>query len=109
MSAPPLDPIRRSNSCWSATKLEPDVPGSFGVTTDETRGIGSSADIDDVLAKILAKFHALADKCDAVIIEGTDYGGASAAFEFDINARIATNLGAPRCSSSEVTATVPTR
>ena len=76
-------------------KLSQTYQESFGVTTDETRSIGSSADIDDVLAKILAKFHALADKCDAVIIEGTDYGGASAAFEFDINARIATNLGAP--------------
>ena len=36
----------------------------------------------------------LADRCDYVLIEGTDYLGASKAFEFALNAEIASNLGA---------------
>ena len=68
---------------------------SFGLTTDKTRGAGSPAEVDALMAQVMAKFHQLADRCDVVLVEGTDYVGASAAFEFDLNARLATNLGAP--------------
>lgn len=68
---------------------------SFGVTTDQTRSAGTPAEVDSLMAQGLAKFHTLADTCDVILVEGTDYGGASAAFEFDLNARMATNLGAP--------------
>ncbi|MDQ1245658.1 MAG: phosphate acetyltransferase [Actinomycetota bacterium] len=68
---------------------------SFGLTTDKTRGAGSPAEVDALMAQVMAKFHQLADRCDVVLVEGTDYAGASAAFEFDLNARLATNLGAP--------------
>ena len=36
----------------------------------------------------------LAARCDYVLVEGTDYQGASKAFEFALNAEIASNLGA---------------
>ncbi len=68
---------------------------SFGVTTDETRSAGTPAEVDALVARVMAKFHSLAAKCDVILVEGTDFTGASAAFEFDLNARLATNLGAP--------------
>lgn len=68
---------------------------SWGVTTDQTRSAGSPAEVDALTARVMAKFHDLAGRCDVVLVEGTDYAGASAAFEFDLNARLAANLGAP--------------
>lgn len=76
-------------------KLTQTYEESFGITTDMTRSVGSGADTEALISSILAKFEILAARCDAVLIEGTDFTGASAAFEFDLNARVATNLGAP--------------
>lgn len=50
---------------------------------------------DQLLDGIIRKFKALADRCDFVLVEGTDFAGESASFEFDINASIARNLGCP--------------
>ncbi len=66
---------------------------SYGVTTDDTRGLGESVD-PALVHSILAKFEALASDCDVVVVEGTDYTGASAAFEFALNSEIAAHLGA---------------
>lgn len=66
---------------------------SFAVTTDETRGMGEHVS-DELVHRILASFETLAKDCDLIIVEGTDYKGASSAFEFALNAEIAANLGA---------------
>ncbi|MCB0176841.1 MAG: phosphate acetyltransferase [Anaerolineae bacterium] len=50
---------------------------------------------DDVLDKIIQKYKALEDRCDFVLCIGSDFVGESSAFEFDMNALIAKNLGAP--------------
>ena len=76
-------------------RLAQSYEASYGVTTDETRSVGSGEGMDALMATIMAKFHALAANCDYVLIEGTDYAGASAAFEFELNSRVAANLGAP--------------
>jgi phosphate acetyltransferase len=68
---------------------------SYGITTEATRGVGSLHDADTLISEIMAKFDALAADCDVVLVEGTDYTGASAAFEFELNVTMALNLGAP--------------
>ncbi len=68
---------------------------SFGITTDRTRGIGTLRDADTLISEIMGKFYALAAECDVVLVEGTDYTGASAAFEFELNVTMALNLAAP--------------
>lgn len=74
-------------------RLEQSYEDSYGVTTDDTRGLGET--VDPVLVhRILAKFERLAEQCDVITVEGTDYTGASAAFEFALNADVATHLGA---------------
>ncbi len=73
--------------------LRQDYDDSFGVTTDETRGMGESVD-PTLIHRILAAFERLARDCDVVVVEGTDYTGASAAFEFALNSEIAAHLGA---------------
>ncbi|MEI2643829.1 MAG: phosphate acetyltransferase [Candidatus Nanopelagicales bacterium] len=68
---------------------------SFGITTDATRGVGTLHDADSLISEIMTKFDTLAAQCDVVLVEGTDYTGASAAFEFELNVTMALNLAAP--------------
>jgi len=63
---------------------------SIGVTYDEVH-----ADPDAALATIVARFHEIQRRNDSVVIVGTDYTDVSGPAEFEYNARIAANLGAP--------------
>ncbi len=74
-------------------RLQQEYSESFGATTDQTRGMGESVPAW-LVHQILARYEALADRCDLVVIEGTDYTGASAAFEFALNAELASHMGA---------------
>ena len=50
---------------------------------------------EEVVKHILDRYKSLEESCDFVLCEGTDYTGVSSAFEFDFNAAVAKNLGAP--------------
>ena len=63
---------------------------SIGVTYDEVH-----ADAEVALARIIERYRRLADRCDAVVIVGSDYTDVGAPTELSFNARIAANLGAP--------------
>ncbi|MBV5245301.1 phosphate acetyltransferase [Mycolicibacterium sp. PAM1] len=52
-------------------------------------------DPEAALAEIVDRFHAVADRCDAVLVVGSDYTDVAAPSELSVNARIAANLGAP--------------
>lgn len=60
--------------------------------------IGVSGDLfhanpDEHIDEIVARYHAVADRCDAVVVLGSDYAGVAYPPEFEVNARIAANLG----------------
>jgi phosphate acetyltransferase len=63
---------------------------SVGVTYDDVH-----RDQEEALSNIVARYHAVADQCDAVLIMGSDYTDIASPSELSFNARIATNLGAP--------------
>ena len=52
-------------------------------------------DRDAALSEIVHRYHAVARQCDVVVILGTDYTGVPSPTEFDFNAALAVNLGAP--------------
>jgi phosphate acetyltransferase len=52
-------------------------------------------DPDAALADIVDRFHRVAERCDAVVIVGSDYTDVASPSELSANARIAVNLGAP--------------
>ena len=52
-------------------------------------------DADAAIADIVDRYHDVADRCDAVVIVGSDYTDVTTPSELDTNARIAANLGAP--------------
>lgn len=53
------------------------------------------ADPDGAIADIVDRYHAVADRCDAMVIVGSDYTDVASPTELSVNARIAANLGAP--------------
>jgi phosphate acetyltransferase len=52
-------------------------------------------DPDGAIGDIVERYHRVADKCDAVLIVGSDYTDVATPSELSTNARIAANLGAP--------------
>ena len=52
-------------------------------------------DPDAALDRIVERYHRVADRCDAVVVVGSDYTDVGTPTEFSYNARIAANLGAP--------------
>lgn len=50
---------------------------------------------DAALSEIVDRYQAVARQCDVVVIVGTDYTGVPSPTEFDFNATLAVNLGAP--------------
>jgi len=75
--------------------LEGATDAMFGVTSDKAEQLISSKHYDDLMEEILDKFKTYEANYDFVLIEGTNFEGATFAFEFDLNADIARNLNSP--------------
>ncbi len=67
----------------------------YAFTKEEANELLGNGRSDDFIEQIITKYKELEKKCDFILIEGTDFLGDNAAFEFDMNAHIAKNLGAP--------------
>ncbi|MGO2150051.1 MAG: phosphate acetyltransferase [Microbacterium gubbeenense] len=67
-----------------------DYADCIGVTYDDVR-----ADPEGALAEIVARFKRVEDRCDAVVVLGSDYTDVGSPAELAYNARIAANLGTP--------------
>jgi phosphate acetyltransferase len=68
------------------------------LTYDECAGVGYDdvhADPSAAMDRIVDRYHAVADRCDVVVVVGSDYTDVGTPSEFSYNARVAANLGAP--------------
>lgn len=74
-------------------KLDLPYRDTFAYTLEEARQLFNSGQRNLVIENILQKYRSLAQKYDFVLCEGTDFLGKDAAFEFELNADIAANLG----------------
>ncbi|GAA4487237.1 phosphate acetyltransferase [Rhodococcus olei] len=63
---------------------------AVGVTYEQVH-----ADPELALGEIVARYHAVAEQCDAVVIVGSDYTDVASPSELGFNARVAVNLDAP--------------
>ena len=68
---------------------------TYACTWEKAVSLWESEAQGDLLDTVIRKFKRLDEKHDFTIIEGSDYLGEGAAFEFEINAQIAKNLQAP--------------
>ena len=67
----------------------------YAYTTTEANNLITFGKQEELLDGVLNKYKELEQKHDFVLCEGTDFEGSTSAFEFDINAEIANNLGCP--------------
>jgi phosphate acetyltransferase len=75
--------------------LDSPYEAMYAYTHDAALDMIARGESDDLIKGIVAKYKALERQCKFVLCEGTDYTGVSSAFEFDFNAALANNLGAP--------------
>jgi phosphate acetyltransferase len=75
--------------------LQMDYDKTHAFTFTEAKGLINQDKYDQVIEEIMEKCKSLEKKYDFVLLEGTDFERVTSAFEFDINAEIAANLGAP--------------
>lgn len=81
-----------------------------GFSYDECVGVTYQrlhADPEGAIADIVRRYHAVADRCDAMVIVGSDYTDVASPTELAVNARIAANLGAPVLLSVRATERTP--
>ena len=71
--------------------LEDMVP----VTMDQVTEALADGTFDQLLDRILEAYERIAQNADFVVCAGTDYFGAMASFEFNINADLSKNLSSP--------------
>ncbi|MGZ0145875.1 phosphate acetyltransferase [Kribbella sp. WER1] len=74
----------------SQDAVEQSYEDGVGVTYDAVH-----ADPDAALDTIVERYHAVAERAEAVVIVGSDYTDVGTPTEFSFNAKIAANLGAP--------------
>ncbi len=71
---------------------------AVALSYDECTGVSYDEVHEDpgaALDRIVERYHEVAEKCDAVVVVGSDYTDVGTPTEFSFNARIAANLGAP--------------
>ena len=93
---PLVHDARRHEGFLDALLQQPGVKStyeeSYGTTYEE-----AMRDRDEAMATIVAKYGAMKDSFDAVVVVGTNYNAATSASELTLNAQIAANLNAPVC------------
>lgn len=79
------------------THFDLDIPydDTYAYTIQDARGLMNSGQFETMLDNILKKYKKLESGYDFVLCEGTDFMGKDPAFEFDLNADIAANIGSP--------------
>ncbi|WP_353118331.1 phosphate acetyltransferase [Nitratidesulfovibrio sp.] len=75
--------------------LDIPVADTYAYSLQDARELINNGQHATLLENILKKYKQLEDSYDFVLCEGTDFLGKDAAFEFDLNADIAANLGCP--------------
>ncbi len=75
-------------------KSQFDYEECYACSLAEARELINAGQVDVLMEKILRKYNELAQKCDFVLCEGTDFMGKDTTFESELNFEIAANLGA---------------
>ncbi len=84
------DPIATALIASGIISSRQELEASVGVTHDDW-----AADPAAALDVIVSKYTALAERCDALVVIGTDFDDLTAGTELDANSEIAANLNTP--------------
>jgi phosphate acetyltransferase len=82
-------------TCISHFKLPLRYEDTYAFTREEANKMAEQGMQNEIIDAVIAKYKANEAYYDFTVIEGSDFLGEGAAFEFDGNVSIAKNLGAP--------------
>jgi phosphate acetyltransferase len=68
---------------------------SFALTRQEYIKMRNNGKEGEIIDLIIEKYKALEEKCDFILVEGSDFSGEGTVIELDANVLIAKNLGIP--------------
>jgi len=71
----------------------PDERCGYAFTADERREVGNATRAG--MERIVERFKQIEAESDFVVVEGTDFTGASSPIELEVNLRVSEHLGAP--------------
>ena len=75
--------------------IHQDYENTYGLPMHEAEELISQGRYDELLDRIIARYKALGECCQFILCIGSDLESATAALEFNFNADVAKNLGAP--------------
>jgi phosphate acetyltransferase len=76
-------------------QLEFDYAEMHGPSADDVTALIAHGSHDEIEKRVLSAYRELERRCDFVVCEGTDFVGSAPALDFDLNANLANQLGAP--------------
>jgi phosphate acetyltransferase len=75
--------------------LEPAREEMFSVSEQEAARLIGDGQLQELEKRVVEAYRRLEERSDFVVCEGTDFTGAAPALDFDLNAQLANQLGAP--------------
>ena len=75
--------------------LQVSYESSYGLTQEQAMFLKNKDREGEVLDIIIEKYKKIEDQCDFVLVEGSDFEGEAAIYEFDGNLEVSKNLGLP--------------
>ncbi|WP_255952028.1 phosphate acetyltransferase [Streptomyces odontomachi] len=87
-------PDRLFDLLRSRYRLTQDPATGYGMSYDEASTVQAEEGTDELVSRLVDRFHALARDYEAVLVLGTDYAGSQLPEELALNARLANEFGA---------------
>ncbi|MBC8319804.1 MAG: phosphate acetyltransferase [Bacteroidetes bacterium] len=79
----------------SRYNLDFEYASMYGLTSNEMLDFHQTGDTEGVYTSILDKYKLLEQRCDFILVEGSDFRSHLSTYEIDFNLRVANNLGCP--------------
>jgi phosphate acetyltransferase len=83
------------NTISSYFNLDIPFEAAYAFTRSEVIKMKNEDQDDEIISNIIAKYKAIEEQSDFVLVEGTNFSGEGTIIEFDINILVAKNLGIP--------------
>lgn len=91
----PYQKDKNINLLLTHFNLDIDYKDTYAFNMREANDMLAQGKNDEFLDRIFQQYKTLEKQCDFILCIGSDFVGESSAFEFDLNAVIAQNLGCP--------------
>lgn len=95
LSDDPAHPDTHIQTVLSHFQLPQSYDDAWAFTRQDALQLMRTQRQGEMIDKVIARYKALEERYDFVVIEGSDFAGQGTAFEFEINHTLAKNLNAP--------------